>query len=189
MKSEEIANTLTKLFGETAVVVISPGSWQVETSGFRLLVLLSDDNTWVRVLLPIVPVQEAQPLLEQLLEANFDETQEVRYAVSQGVVWGVFQHNSSTLVDTDFVRAIAQLRSLFEVGLDDVFSQLIENRLRQIILAAKQQGQSQQATMQNLDRFYSEGLLGEMEQTPEAQAEVLAAWKRQLERLWDEVKP
>jgi hypothetical protein len=84
------------------------------------------------------------------------------------------------------VSAIARLVSLYEVGLDDVFNQLIESRIRQIILAAKQQGQSLQATMQNLDRFYAEGLLGEIEQTPEAQAEVIAAWQRQLERLWNE---
>jgi hypothetical protein len=189
MKSEEIAVTLTELFNEAAVQAIAPGSWQVETSGFRLLVLLSEDNTWVRVLLPIVPVQEAQPLLEQLLEANFDDTQEVRYAVYEGVVWGVFQHNSETLVSADLESAIARLASLHQAGLDDVFSRLIENRIRQIILAAKQQGQSQQATMQNLERFYAEGLLGEIEQTPEAQAEVIAAWQRQLENLWDQVEP
>jgi len=189
MKSDDIAVTLADLFGEAAVVALAPGSWQVETSGFRLLVILSEDNTWVRVLLPIVPVQEAQPLLEQLLEANFDDTQEVRYAVCQGVVWGVFQHNSETLVSADLKSAIKRLASLHQAGLDDVFSRLLENRIRQIILAAKQQGQSLQATMQNLDRFYAEGLLGEIEQTPEAQAEVLAAWQRQLERLWDEVEP
>ncbi|MGI8503281.1 MAG: hypothetical protein ACR2LR_19435 [Hassallia sp.] len=189
MKSDDIALTLADLFGEAAVSAIAPGSWQVETSGFRLLVLLSEDNTWLRVLLPIVPVQEAQPLLEQLLEANFDETQEVRYAVYEGVVWGVFQHNSSTLVNADLKSAIKRLVSLYEAGLDDVFNQLIESRIRQIILAAKQQGQSLQATMQTLERFYAEGLLGEIEQTPEAQAEVIAAWQRQLERLWNEIEP
>ncbi|NEU74872.1 hypothetical protein PI95_020515 [Hassallia byssoidea VB512170] len=189
MKLDEIAVTLADLFGEAAVAAIAQGSWQVETSGFRLLVLVSEDNTWVRVLLPIVPIQEAQPLLEQLLEANFDETQEVRYAVYEGVVWGVFQHNSDTLVSADLKSAIARLISLHQAGLDDVFNRLIENRIRQIILAAKQQGQSLQTTMQTLDRFYAEGLLGEIEQTPEAQSEVLAAWQRQLERLWNEVEP
>jgi hypothetical protein len=186
MKPDEIAVTLADLFGEAAVVAIAPGSWQVEASGFRLLVLVSEDNTWVRVLLPIVPIQQAQPLLEQLLEANFDETQEVRYAVYEGVVWGVFHHNSSTLVSADLESAIARLISLFEAGLDDVFNGLIESRIRQIIVAAKQQGQSLEATMQTLERFYAEGLLGEIEQTPEAQAEVIAAWQRQLERFWNE---
>lgn len=168
------------------IVEIAPGSWQIDTSTFRLLVLLSEDNTWLRVLLPIVPIQEAQPFLGQFLEANFDETQEVRYALYEGVIWGVFQHNTDSLVSADLSNAINRLVSLHEAGLDNVFNRLIESRIRQIIQAAKQQGQSLQATMQSLERFYAEGLLGEINQTSEAREEVLAAWRRQLEKLWNE---
>ncbi|MEH2110746.1 leucine zipper domain-containing protein [Nostoc sp.] len=193
MTSEEIVSTLTELFGTSAVaalaqpvVDIAPKSWQVDTSTFRLLVLLSEDNTWLRVLLPIVPIQQAKPFLEQFLEANFDDTQEVRYAFYEGVVWGVFQHNRSTLVSADLSNAISRLVSLHQAGLDNVFNRLIESRIRQIIQAAKQQGQSLQATMQSLERFYAEGLMGEMNQTSEAREEVLIAWQSQLERLWNE---
>jgi hypothetical protein len=193
MTPEEIASTLTELFGTSAVdalvqpvVEIAAGSWQIDTSTFRLLVLLSEDNTWLRVLLPIVPIQEAQPFLGQFLEANFDETQEVRYALYEGVIWGVFQHNTDSLVSADLSNAINRLVSLHEAGLDNAFNRLIESRIRQIIQAAKQQGQSLQATMQNLERFYAEGLLGEINQTSEAREEVLAAWRRQLKKLWNE---
>jgi hypothetical protein len=189
MTPSEIADTLNELFDAPSVKVLAPGSWQIETSNFRLLVLLSDDESWLRVLLPIMPASEAQPFLEQFLEANFDETQETRYALQQGVVWGVFQHNCSSLVAEDFRDAIARLISLHRTGLDNVFNRLIEQRIRQIIIAAKQQGQSLQATMQNLDRFYAEGLMGEINQTSQAREEVLAAWQYQLERLWSEVEP
>ncbi|BAY88856.1 MULTISPECIES: hypothetical protein [unclassified Tolypothrix] len=188
MKPEEIAGTLAELFGKAAVSAIAPGSWQVETESFRLLVLLAEDNTWLRVLLPIVPLEAAQQFLEQFLEANFDDTQEVRYALYEGVVWGVFQHNSSTLLTEDLSSAIAKLTSLYETGLNDVFNRLIESRIRQIILAAKQQGQSLHSTMQNLERFYTEGLLGEIEQTPEAREQVLAVWQYQLERWWHQIE-
>ncbi|BAY21597.1 hypothetical protein NIES2100_13530 [Calothrix sp. NIES-2100] len=188
MTPEEIAGTLTKLFGTASVGAIAPGSWQVETANFRLLVLLTEDDTWLRVLLPIVPVAAAQPFLEQFLEANFDETQEVRYALYQGVMWGVFQHNSATLVSADLSSAIARLIALHEAGLNGVFNRLIENRIRQIVQAAKQQGQSLQSTMQNLERFYTEGLLGEIEQTQEAREQVLAVWRYQLERMWNEIE-
>jgi hypothetical protein len=187
MTPEEIAGKLTELFSTAAVSAIAPGSWQVDTTTFRLLVILSQDNNWLRILLPIVSLEEAQPFLAQFLAANFDDTQEVRYALYEGVVWGVFQHNCGTLVSTDFASAIARLISLYEAGLDDVFNQLIESRIQQIIQAAKQQGQSLQATMQTLERFYAEGLLGEIEQTAEAREQVLVAWRRQLERLWNEV--
>ena len=188
MKPSEIADTLTELFGAAAVNAIAPGSWQIETLNFRLLVMLSDDESWMRMLLPIMPTQQAQPFLEQFLEANFDDTQEVRYALQQEVVWGIFQHNCNSLIVEDFRSAIARLVSLYEAGLDEVFNRLIESRIRQIIQAAKQQGQSLQATMQSLDRFYAEGLMGEIDQSPEAREEVLSAWRRQLERLWNEVE-
>ncbi|CEJ45670.1 hypothetical protein [Umezakia ovalisporum] len=189
MTPEQIADTLTELFSTAQVTAIAPGSWQVDTSSFRLLVLLSEDNTWLRVLLPIAPIQEAQPFLAQFLEANFDDTQEVRYAFFDTVVWAVYQHNSETLVNQDFVSAIARLVSLFEAGLDHVFHRLTESRIRQIIQTAKQQGQTLQATMQNLERFYAEGLLGEIDQTSAAREQILTAWQRQLERLWNELTP
>jgi hypothetical protein len=189
MTPSEIADTLKELFDAASVNAITPGSWQIETANFRLLVMLSDDESWLRVLLPIMPASEAQPFLEQFLEANFDETQEVRYALQQGVVWAVFQHNCNSLVAEDFRDAIARLVLLHRTGLDNVFNRLIERRIRQIIVAAKQQGQSLQATMQNLDRFYAEGLMGEVNQTSQAREEVLAAWRYQLERLWPEIEP
>ncbi|MBN4000944.1 hypothetical protein [Nostoc sp. LPT] len=186
MTPEEIAATLTELFDTSAVATTAPGSWQVDTPTFRLLVLLSEDNTWLRVLLPILPIQEAQPFLEQFLEANFDDTQEVRYALYEGVIWGVFQHHSGTLVSADLSNAINRLLSLHQARLDNVFNQLVESRIRQIIQAAKQQGQSLQATMQSLERFYAEGMMGEINQTSQGREEVLTAWRRQLERLWNE---
>jgi hypothetical protein len=176
MTPEEIAGTLTELFSAEVVTSIAPGSWQIQTADFRLLVLLSEDNTWLRVLLPIMPLQEAAAFLTQFLEANFDDTQETRYAVYDGVVWGVFQHNIGTLTNADFANAIARLISLYQAGVNDVFNNLVETRIREIIKAAKQQGQSLEATMQNLDRFYAEGLLGDINQNPQGREQVLAAW-------------
>jgi hypothetical protein len=194
MTSEEIANTLKELFGRSfvsalaqPVVDIAPGSWEVNTSAFQLLVLLSEDGTWLRVLLPIAPLQEAESFLTEFLSANFDETQEVRYALHDGKIWAVFHHNSGTLVRADFESAIARLVSLHQAGLDNVFNRLVESRIRQVIQAAKLQGQSLQATMQSLERFYAEGMMGEINQTPEAREQFITAWRHQLERLWNEI--
>lgn len=188
MTPSQIADALTELFGANTIKLIAPGSWQIDTSSYRLLILLSEDEMWLRVLLPIIPFSEAKPFIEQFLEANFDETQEVRYALHQDVLWGVFQHNCSSLMVEDFRSAIARLISLHQIGLDNVFQKLIENRIHQIIIAAKQQGQSLETTMQNLDRFYAEGLLGEIDQTQQGREQVLGAWRYQLERLWNEIQ-
>lgn len=72
MKAEEIANQLTELFGAAAVQSTEPGTWQIKTAQIRLLVLLSEDQSWLRILIPIAPAQDAQPFFEQLLEANDD---------------------------------------------------------------------------------------------------------------------
>jgi len=186
MKPEEIANKLTELFGAAAVQMTEPSAWQVETPQLRLLVLLSEDQSWLRVLIPIAPAQDAQPFVEQLLEANFDDTQETRYALNQNVLWGVFQHNRETLDPEDFSAAISRLVSLRQRGLSNSFDQLVDDRVRQIIQAAKQQGQSLEATLQTLDRFYREGLMGDLEQNAQSREQVLAAWRRRLENLWYE---
>jgi hypothetical protein len=186
MTPEEIGTTLTEIFNPVPVQVIAPGSWQVETPDFRLLVLLSDDQSWLRVLIPIVSAQAAEPFISQMLEANFDDTQEGRYALHQEVVWGVFQHSRDGLGQSDFTDAIARLISLQRLGLSDFFNQQVETGIRQIIQVAKQQGQSLEATLQNLDRLYEEGVLGDLEQGAESREQVLAAWRRRLESLWSE---
>jgi len=189
MKSQEIADTLTELFGAAAVQMTEPDAWQIDTPELRLLVLLSQDQSWLRILTPIAPATEAQPFFEQLLTANFDETQETRYALNHNALWGVFQHNTQSLTREDFKSAIARLVLLNQQGLGNSFNQLIEGRIRQIIQGSKRLGQSLEATLQTLDRFYQEGLMGDLEQDSQSREQVLAAWRRQLERLWSEVEP
>ncbi|HEY9639659.1 MAG TPA: hypothetical protein V6C57_04205 [Coleofasciculaceae cyanobacterium] len=185
MTPQDITSTLTTLFGE-AVKVSEPESWQVEGDNLRLLVLLSEDQSWLRSLITIAPAQQATPFLAQLLEANFDETQETRYALFQDLLWGVFQHSLEGLTPEDFQAAIARLVVLHQQGLGDSFSKLAETQVRQIIRAAKLQGQSLEATLQSLERFYEEGVMGDIDSGSEARSQVLNAWRYQLERLWDQ---
>ncbi len=186
MTPDDITGLLSELFGGT-VEADPPESWQVVDGDSRLLVLLSEDRSWLRVLISIAQAQEAQPFLERLLEANFDDTQEARYALYQNVLWGVFQHATATLTPDDLKRAIARLVAMKQKGLSDTFRQVADSQIRQIIYAAKMKGQSLEETMQSLERFYREGLMGEMEQSPDQRDRVLGAWRYQLERLWDEV--
>lgn len=187
MTPEDITHILAELFDSSNIQVFQPGSWQVDHPKFRLLILLSEDQSWLRALVPIAGIQEAQPFLEQLLAANFDLTQETRYALNQGALWGVFQHALVSLSPNDFSAAVAQLVVLNQQGLSDYFNQVVDQRIRQIIQVAKRQGQSLEATLQNVDRFYQEGMIGEMDQGAQSREETLAAWRRRLELLWPEV--
>jgi hypothetical protein len=187
MTNLEISECLQSLFG-AATQQVDSSSWQVEADHARILVLLSDDQSWLRVLVPIAPLDDAKSFLPQLLEANFDETQEARYALHQDVIWGVFQHTTITLTAEDFQGAIARLLLLKSQGLNSSFSKFAENQIRQIVAAAKLQGQSLETTMQTLERFYEEGVMGSMQQPAADRQSVLAAWRYQLERLWNEVE-
>jgi hypothetical protein len=185
MTPSEITTVLRTMF-DNAVQVTEPESWQVEGEDFRLLVLLSEDQSWLRSLVTIAPAQSAAPYLEQLLEANFDETQEVRYALFQGLLWGVYQHALISLTVEDFRQAILRLVDLYQRGLNESFNQLAEAQIRQIIRAAKLQGQSLETTMQTLGRFYEEGVMGDIDDNEQSRSQVLEAWRYQLERLWNE---
>ncbi|ACK68664.1 Domain of unknown function DUF1821 [Gloeothece citriformis PCC 7424] len=186
MQSQEITSILIDKFGEELVAHPSDDAWQVDTPEFRLLVILTDNREGLRLLLPICPASQAQPYLTQLLQINFAQTQGVHYGLHQEVLWGVYAHPLPSLTPEDLKRAIADLLVLQEKGLSECFNLLIETQIRLIIKAAKQQGQSLEATLQNLDRLYAEGLLGGLSQDPQERDQFLAAWRYQLDRLWDE---
>ena len=98
METSTITSQLTAQFGKQ-IQINAPDAWHVETPEFRLLVLLSKDHSWLRLLVPIVPIQAVEPFLAQILEANFDQTQETRYALHQNLLWGVFQYERATLTE------------------------------------------------------------------------------------------
>lgn len=188
MTPQELPNTLATLFGD-AVQTLAPGSYQVETKGFRMLVLLSEAQDWLRILLPIVPAVEVMPFMEELLEANFDSTLETRYALHQDLLWGIFQHSLVGLTDNDLTLAIQHLAELHQQGIENVFALFAEKRVREIIKAAKQQGHTLEMTIQTLNRFYEEGVMGDIADSSEARDRTMQTWHNQLERLWDEVEP
>lgn len=151
MTPDDINHFLQTQFGDRYEQP-SADSWQVETDDYRLL-LLSADGSWLRALIPITPAADALPFLSQILESNFDLTQETRYALYEDLLWGVFQHDLATLQPAQLEAAMAQLLKLKQDGVEVFFNQMIEVQLRKIIAAAKLQGQSLKATMQTLDRF------------------------------------
>lgn len=187
MKAAEIPLILERLFNKEDIEHDVNEAWQIKNAQVHLLVILSEDSSWLRLLSPIASAHEAQSLMPQLLEDNFDKTQEVRYAVNQGVLWGVFHHRLASLTVEDLEGAIASLESLVVAGLSGSFNQQIEKQIIQIIKAAKAQGQSLETTYQTIDRFYQEGVMGGIDQDPRQREQFLAAWKSQLERLWSEV--
>lgn len=187
MNIQELSATLTDLFGDR-LEIKAPDGWVVKDRDSQIIALLSEDQSWLRIMISIAPQEQAKAYLAQLLQDNFDRTQETRYALSNDVLWGVYQHALDSLTEKDLHRAIARLIHLKQNGLKDCFQQLAESQVRQIIWASKKQGQTLETTLQTLERFYAEGMLGGLEQPKEEREAFIRAWHQQLNRLWDEVE-
>ena len=177
----EIDPILASLY-ESGIQAIEPGLWQVETPTHRLLVLLSEDQSWLRMMIPVASAAEAEPFWKELLERNFDDTGEVRYGIHQDALWAIFQHSLSSLTSEDFLAAIAQLTNLQERGLNDCFDKFADDQVVLIIQAAKQQNMTLDMTVKNLDRFYQEGVLGDLDTSPEMRTATLESWRNRLQR-------
>jgi hypothetical protein len=182
---EDIQSFLTNRFG-TALKIADRDSYQVDTPDYRLLIILSAQQTWLRMLVPIAPAAEAMTFVEEFLAANFDATLETRYAIDRGVLWGVWQHSVAGLASEDFNTAIDRSIDLKRVGIDRAFQAFSTKQVKAIVSIAKQRGDTLAQTMQTLDRFYAEGVMGDLGATPDIRQEMMSAWQYQLERLWNE---
>lgn len=188
MQATEISPLLIEWFGAEQLEAKPPESWQIQTPQHRLLLLLSASGEWLRVLLPLLPATDVAPFHAQILAANFDATGPVRYALHQNVLWGVFQHDLASLTKMDLQQAIASLFDLAQQGIDPFFEALAESQIRQIVLAAKQRGQSLLETLQMLTHLYEEGVLGDLDTGAEIRRFTLDRWRERLEQLWPDVE-
>jgi len=88
-------------------------------------------------------------------------------------------------VQSDFSDAIARLISLHQAGLSDVST----SWLRVVFVRlSRQQNSKDNRWKQRSKMTATKRILGDLEQG-QSREQVLAAWRRQLERLWPEVKP
>ena len=194
MTPEDITQALETRFGKDVTQRVSDDAWQVEieksddSAGVRLLAIRP--GSWLKLMVPLMQAAEAQPFMTQMMAANFDETQEARYALHQGVVWAVFQYNMAALAAPQFESAVECLLALKADGVSEFFNRMVEAQVTQIIVASKKQGQTLESTMKTLDRFYAEGMMGDMGSAGNSdyQQKALGAWRRQLERLWPTIQ-
>jgi hypothetical protein len=185
MNIEEIQPFLTNRFG-TTLTKIDDNSYQVETAEYRLMIILSGEKSWLRILIPIAPAADAITFIEQFLHANFDATLEVRYALYEDILWGVWQHSVAGLTMEDFSMAIERSIELKQVGIDRAFRDFATKQVREIARIAKKRGDTLEQTIQTLDRFYAEGVMGDLGATEDARTEMMTAWRFQLEKIWAE---
>jgi len=188
MTPEAISQVLRDFFPEAQVDHTENKTWKVHQpeARFHLLASLSRDQKLLRIFVPIAPQSEAEPYFDQFLEHNFSENKLIRYSLSQNLLWGAFKYPIESLDETVLEQVLAELQKLHKQSLNPFFNQLAEDKVREIVSAAKAQGQTMEMTMQTITRFYEEGVMGGLDQEPRQRQKALLAWQYQLERIWDE---
>lgn len=182
MLLSELLQTLCEQLGQE-MEPVNDRLWQTQLASGKW-VLRQQENT-IQLMVPIVPEVEARPFLADLLELNFN-TGLAHYAFSQGLLWGTFHHALDTLVLSDLETALSDLQQLQSQGLSQCFEQHVDRQVRQIIAVAKQKNQDLQTTLQQIERLYREGILGDMNDSTDRMEATISRWRDRLKRLWTE---
>jgi hypothetical protein len=94
-------------------IVGTPGAIQTRVDGIIIYLLSDPNNDRMRLVAAIASAASLRRRdLGVLLQANFDRTLDTRYAISEGVVYSVFQHRISSLTPEQIRSALAQVVSL-----------------------------------------------------------------------------
>ncbi len=87
-----------------------PGNWQFAVRD-RLLICITDkNNNRMRIMTPIIEQKKlAYVDMLKLMEANFHTALDVKYAITNEVLWSVYIHPLKELTEMQVIRAIEQV--------------------------------------------------------------------------------
>jgi hypothetical protein len=103
--------TLEKIITKVADTVAGQsGQWQFAIKD-RLFICVTDENhNRMRIISPVTEIQNLpEGELENALVANFHSALDVKYAISEGVLWTVFIHPLKELSEAQIEDAILQV--------------------------------------------------------------------------------
>lgn len=86
------------------------GYWEIHHQNRQLLCITDEDHNRMRIITPIVKSKILdKDLLLDLLTANFHSSLDVKYAISDEILWSVFIHPLKELSETEVTSAVNQL--------------------------------------------------------------------------------
>ena len=88
------------------------GSWQFLIDSTVFICLTDQINNRMRIISPIDKVENvSKEIMMECMEANFHSALDVKYAVSDEIVWSVFIHPLKQLEKSQVIDAISQVYS------------------------------------------------------------------------------
>lgn len=84
--------------------------WIFTVKGEDLICICDSSADRMRVMAQVVKVDRLDSSIrERMLQANFDTCLDARYAIAHDMVWSVFLHPLSSLIERDFLSALRQV--------------------------------------------------------------------------------
>jgi len=91
-------------------IIGTPGRWQVTFRELPMMIITDETNDRMRIIVPIVDVDKLdKEVLLDCLAANYHTALDVKYAVSNDIMWSVFIHPLSPLTEGELKSAIEQV--------------------------------------------------------------------------------
>ncbi len=88
------------------------GRWQLLYKEAPMMVVTAPDADRMRIIAPITDASTLdEALLLDCMTANFHSALDVKYAISDGVLWSVYIHPLSPLTDEQVASALSQVYS------------------------------------------------------------------------------
>ncbi|WP_461302981.1 type III secretion system chaperone family protein [Aureisphaera sp.] len=107
MDNERLGTLLTEKVDSIEGI---PGRWQLVYNEMPMMVITDESNDRMRIIAPIVEVDKLdKEVLLDCLAANFHTALDVKYALSNDIMWSVFIHPLSPLSDEELNSAVDQV--------------------------------------------------------------------------------
>ncbi|RMB63843.1 hypothetical protein EAX61_00175 [Dokdonia sinensis] len=107
MNNETLKNILEK---EVDTLSGTSGRWQLLYNDLPMIVLTDETNDRMRIIAPITEASTLDKgLLLDCLTANFHSALDVKYALSDDILWSVFVHPLSPLTEGEVQSAVQQV--------------------------------------------------------------------------------
>ena len=113
-QTEPMSNKiLNKLFHQlTEDIEGTDGAWQFSVDSTLFLCLTDENNNRMRIISPITEISKvSKEEMLKCMEANFHTALDVKYAVSEDILWSVFIHPLKELTKEQVISALAQVYS------------------------------------------------------------------------------
>lgn len=87
------------------------GYWQFKYEGHLLMMITDETHNRMRIITPVAETKKIKKKdLKKVLKANFHTALDVKYAISDGILWSVFIHPLKELAPQQVVDAIKQVQ-------------------------------------------------------------------------------